>query len=83
MHYSYHRRSLLALAALPLAAGAAQASDAVLDKPAENDNLSVTDLYGKTLRVLTPGMMVTMEYSPDRANIEMDAQGRIVRIFIG
>ena len=37
----------------------------------------------RELRVIAPGMAVTMDYRPDRLNIETDAQGRITRIKCG
>lgn len=36
-----------------------------------------------TLRVIAPGMVVTMDYRPNRLNIETDEQGRITRITCG
>ena len=37
----------------------------------------------KTVRVIEPGMMVTMDYRGDRLNIRVDANGRIVEIACG
>ncbi|WP_343525235.1 I78 family peptidase inhibitor [Sphingomonas sp.] len=37
----------------------------------------------KTLRVIAPGMAVTMDYRVDRLNIETDAAGTITRIRCG
>jgi hypothetical protein len=34
-------------------------------------------------RILRPGMAVTMDYSPDRLNIEIDGAGRIIRVQCG
>lgn len=34
-------------------------------------------------RVIRPGMAVTMDYRAERLNIELDSQGRIIRIFCG
>lgn len=36
-----------------------------------------------TVRVIRPGMAVTMDYRPDRLNLELDRTGRIVRVFCG
>ncbi len=46
---------------------------------------SATVLQGMTFkldtRVIRPGMAVTMDFRPDRLNIEIDAQERIARVF--
>ncbi|MDQ3140353.1 MAG: I78 family peptidase inhibitor [Pseudomonadota bacterium] len=34
---------------------------------------------GRTIRWIQPGQAVTMDYRPDRLNIELDAQNRVVR----
>lgn len=39
--------------------------------------------FSQTLRVIRPGIAVTMDYSPFRLNILTDAAGRIERIFCG
>ncbi|MCU0910160.1 MAG: I78 family peptidase inhibitor [Rhodobacteraceae bacterium] len=36
-----------------------------------------------TVRVIRPGMAVTMDYRPDRLNLELDQTGRIIRVFCG
>ncbi len=36
-----------------------------------------------TLRWIRPGDMVTMDFRPDRLNIELDAQGRVARLRCG
>lgn len=35
------------------------------------------------LRVIRPGMAVTMDFSPARLNIELDGAGRVARVFCG
>ena len=35
------------------------------------------------MRIIKPGMAVTMDYSPNRLNAELDAQNRIVRFWCG
>jgi hypothetical protein len=35
------------------------------------------------MRVLRPGMAVTMDYSPDRLNVTLDAGGTITRVACG
>ena len=37
----------------------------------------------RTLRWVAKGMMVTMDYRPDRLNIETDAEGRVDRLKCG
>ncbi|WP_322963738.1 I78 family peptidase inhibitor [Sphingomonas fuzhouensis] len=37
----------------------------------------------RSLRVIAPGDAVTMDYRPDRLNIETDAAGRVVRLKCG
>lgn len=39
--------------------------------------------FAAPMRILRPGMAVTMEYSPERLNFEIDARGKIVRVFCG
>ena len=38
---------------------------------------------GKVIRLITPGMAVTMDYSPDRLNVELDETGTIRAITCG
>ena len=98
MHYSFHRRSMLALAALPLAGAAAHASDHEdhqdhgthdpahiperTSRPADA-MLRSSDMIGKKLRVIEPNSMVTMDYSTERVNVELDEAGLIKRVYIG
>ncbi len=35
------------------------------------------------VRVLQPGQMVTMEFNAQRLNLEVDAQGRVIRVQCG
>ena len=37
----------------------------------------------RTLRVIAPDTIVTMDFRPDRLNVETDAQGRIIRFRCG
>jgi hypothetical protein len=39
--------------------------------------------FAAPIRILRPGMAVTMDYSPDRLNIEIDAAEQIVRVQCG
>nr|WP_284040697.1 I78 family peptidase inhibitor [Phaeovulum sp. NW3] len=36
--------------------------------------------FDAPVRVIRPGMAVTMDYRPDRLNIEIDARNRIARV---
>ena len=38
---------------------------------------------GKAYRVVQPGAQITMDYSPDRVNLELDEQGLIQRAWCG
>jgi hypothetical protein len=38
---------------------------------------------GRGIRWIQPGQAVTMDYRPDRINIELDAKNRVVRIACG
>lgn len=40
-------------------------------------------LVGKRLRVVKPNMAMTMDYSEERVNVEVDDNGNIKRFFIG
>lgn len=83
MHYSFHRRSMLALAALPLANAAAHATPATDTPVNATAPLTTENMVGKILRVVKSGDAMTMDYSEDRVNIEVDDKGTIVRVFIG
>jgi hypothetical protein len=39
--------------------------------------------FGKPVRIIRPGTAVTMDYSPDRLNIEIDAREKIIRVACG
>lgn len=39
--------------------------------------------FSQPLRVLKPGMAVTMDYAPNRLNIELDAADTIIRVACG
>ena len=42
------------------------------------DEIDLTILGDRPYRVLTPDSMMTMDYSPDRLNIQTDADGIII-----
>jgi coproporphyrinogen III oxidase-like Fe-S oxidoreductase len=35
------------------------------------------------LRIIKPGMIITMEYSPERINIEIDNHQKIIKVYFG
>jgi hypothetical protein len=39
--------------------------------------------WDKPVRIIPPGGIVTMEYNPQRLNIDLDERGRIVRFWCG
>lgn len=39
--------------------------------------------FGQTVRIIRPGMAVTMDYVPQRLNIEIDAREKINRVTCG
>lgn len=39
--------------------------------------------FGQTVRIIRPGMAVTMDYVAERLNIEIDAQEKIARVSCG
>jgi hypothetical protein len=39
--------------------------------------------FSQPLRVISPGMAVTMDYSPARLNIDLDGAGQIIRVHCG
>jgi len=39
--------------------------------------------FGSQVRIIRPGMAVTMDYSPDRLNIEIDGAQRIISVACG
>jgi hypothetical protein len=46
---------------------------------------SATDeiAYDGIVRVIQPGMVITMDFNPDRLNFEIGEDGRIARIYCG
>lgn len=39
--------------------------------------------YDGTMRIIRPGMMVTMDHDPARLNFEIGEDGRITRVYCG
>jgi len=63
---------------------ASKASSLIGAAPTTENGRKVMDLTGaKTLRWIRPGMMVTMDYRAERANIYIDAAERIERVSCG
>ncbi|MEZ9302484.1 hypothetical protein BCT86_01480 [Vibrio breoganii] len=51
-----------------------------------SDNIEqqeIGSLMGHPLRTYTSGSMLTMDHNPDRVNIEVDSEGKIVKIWKG
>ena len=44
---------------------------------------AIAESGARTIRWIQPGQAVTMDYRPDRLNIELDAQNRIVALRCG
>jgi hypothetical protein len=86
MNNDFSRRDLLALtAALTVTSASAQAMEAAPtpDTPAEESDPPISFLTGKQLRVIRPNQPVTMDYSDNRVNIEVDDTGKILRVTFG
>jgi hypothetical protein len=78
------RRALLALAGLALASPALASGERTTGRArAGTTPLTTANLIGKKLRVFEEGRPITMDYSEDRVNIEIDGEALIKRIFIG
>jgi hypothetical protein len=88
-------RTLTILPALALAAACTPEAPPADAGPNECPAASLQTLVGQPesavaamtfatpMRLLRPGMAVTMDYRPDRLNIEVDRAGRVVRVFCG
>lgn len=40
-------------------------------------------MFAAPVRIIHPGDMVTMDFNPERLNFEVDAGGRITRVYCG
>ncbi|MFN0114809.1 MAG: I78 family peptidase inhibitor [Paracoccaceae bacterium] len=49
----------------------------------QGEAVLATMRFTQTVRIIRPGMPVTMDYSAGRLNIETDARDRIARVFCG
>lgn len=47
------------------------------------EGVLATMRFSQVLRVIGPGMAVTMDYSPDRLNIDVGEDGLITRLWCG
>ena len=63
----------------------AETAQSHVGKPASDANMQAAFKASgaKTLRALTPGQAMTMDYREDRVNIVQDASGNIERISCG
>jgi hypothetical protein len=64
----------------PVGSCGADALQALVGQPAA---VLETMRFGQVVRVIHPGMAVTMDYSPDRLNVEVDADKVIRRVSCG
>ncbi|MFM7655702.1 MAG: I78 family peptidase inhibitor [Paracoccaceae bacterium] len=49
----------------------------------QSEDVLQTMKFGGPVRIIQPGMAVTMDYNPARLNIEIDESGKIHRISCG
>ncbi|MCP5073863.1 MAG: hypothetical protein GY947_11290 [Rhodobacteraceae bacterium] len=47
------------------------------------DSVLYSMRFAKGVRIITPGMAVTMDYNPERLNIAIGEDGRIARVYCG
>lgn len=66
----------------PVAEGVCNASE-LQDLVGRPDTVLDTMRFSGPFRVIRPGTPVTMDYRQDRLNIEIDLEGRIVRVYCG
>jgi hypothetical protein len=55
-------------------------ADALQGLVGQSASVLQTMKFGQETRIIRPGMAVTMDYRPDRLNIEIDRAERIVRV---
>lgn len=72
-------------AGTPAEGGACNAAAAqpYVGKPASAADQARAASGAKAMRLIRPGQAVTMDYRPDRLNVELDASDSIVRIACG
>ena len=68
------------VASEPLGSCGADGLQALVGQPA---SVLETMRFGQEMRLIRPGMAVTMDYSPDRLNITTDDQDIIDRVYCG
>ena len=88
-------RTFLSLIAAVLLSGCVEALPAIEEPEAcgapdlqglvgqRESALAAMTLPAERLRVIQPGMAVTMDYSPARLNVEVGTDGRIARVYCG
>jgi len=54
--------------------------ETLLGEPAADHDLSTP---GRPQRILPPNTIITQDYRPERLNIDLDAAGRITRLWCG
>lgn len=56
---------------------------ALQDLVGQSETVLQTMKFGTPVRIIYPGMAVTMDYSADRLNIEINEAGKIFRVVCG
>ncbi len=86
------RFTVLAILAL---AACEEPTQPIVDAPNECGAAGYQNLIGQSadifasmtfpapMRIIKPGMAVTMDYSPNRLNVDLDARNQIVRFWCG
>jgi hypothetical protein len=69
----------------PAASGACNATRVanLVGQPVATAEMARIRAGARTMRICTTGQPVTMDFRPDRLNVEQDASGRIVRLTCG
>jgi hypothetical protein len=49
----------------------------------QSEAVLATMRFAQPIRIIRPGMAVTMDYNPNRLNIEVDGFGQIIRVSCG
>jgi len=54
-----------------------------VDRNTELNEEAVSLLFGKAVRVYNKGDMLTQDFIPERVNIELSAEKKILRVWLG